>query len=125
MNLRRFVGLGAAVGLLVAASAAGASAAPVAAPAAAPKADVFQIAAQVTPDGADQTPAAIPAAVAAVVGAARVATVAVRGFTAARAPQQVAQVTRAASTPSALGLFGIAQAPSQAHTQLENAYFDR
>lgn len=58
MKIRRIIGLAAAATLLAAAPAASAHAAP----AETSETDVFKIAAQVEPDGADQAPAAIPAA---------------------------------------------------------------
>ncbi|KGN37578.1 hypothetical protein N803_13800 [Knoellia subterranea KCTC 19937] len=81
--------------------------------------DVYEVAAATpTASGDTAEPQAIPGIVA-------VATVAARGFTAARAPQQVAQVARAAGWLSGIGLFGVAQVQNTRQLELEKAYFDR
>ena len=115
MKLRKMVAAAVATGVVAVGGAAMANAQPVAGS----QVDVYEVAAA-NPTGGDDLdrPEAIPGIVA-------LATVAARGFTAARAPQQVAQVARAAGWLSGIGMFGIAQVGSQRQLQLESAYFDR
>lgn len=114
MKLRRLVAVVAGAGLVAMAGAGVANAEP-----GSTATDVYSVAAA-APSVEDDTvtPQAIPGIVA-------VATVAARGFTAARAPQQVAQVARAAGWLSGIGLFGVAQVQSSKQLELEKAYFDR
>lgn len=114
MKLRRFVAVGMSATLL---GLGGAGVASAEEPA--PQVDVYQVAASAgDDDGVAAQPQAIPGIVA-------IATIAARGFVAARAPQQVAQVARAAGFLSALGLFGASQIQSNEQLALEKAYFDR
>ncbi|PRY52491.1 hypothetical protein BCF74_13320 [Knoellia remsis] len=114
MKLQRFVAAIAGAGVLAVSGAALASAESSSTPT-----DVYAVAAEApSVDGGEIEPRAVPAAFA-------VATVAARGFTAARAPQQVAQVARAAGWLSGLGLIGVAQVQSAQQLALEKTYFDR